>query len=142
MSAGAGQAAPIPSLPLRIRARADYELEAGNLTVNNASVTLPRTEATLQGSIDLDGEVGATVRIESSDFLFLDQLFTQLRRFRGEQPVPQPLGLGGNGEIIAEIGGTIEAPTLEGRLTISAGHAGAVRGLGPDPPQRLPGRPL
>ncbi len=133
LQGGVGQAAPTPSLPLRLRADAEYELDAGTLLIRTANASLPQTDASLEGWIDLDGDVSATVHIGSSDFRFLDSLFTQVRRFRGELPVPQPLGLGGAGEISAVVSGSLAQPGLEGTLTaenlsISRNPVGDVEG--------------
>ena len=130
---GVGQAAPIPSLPLRLRAAAEYELDAGNLLIRSANASLPQTDASLEGSIGLDGGVSATVHIGSSDLRFLDSLFTQVRRFRGELPMPQPLGLGGAGEISAVVSGSLAQPGLDGTLTaqnlsVSGNPVGDVEG--------------
>jgi len=105
-----------PSLPVPIRAHVDYELDQGSLIVSNATALLPRTEASMRGSIGRDRSISGNVRVESSDLRILDQVFTQVRRFRGELPVPQPLGVAGSGLVSGTIAGTLDDPTLGGFL--------------------------
>jgi len=105
-----------PSLPLPVAAHAEFELTAGTLVVRNATASLPNTEASINGSLGRDGAIAATLRVQSDDLRMLDRFFNQVRRFRGEQPVPQPLGIAGSGLAVATLGGTLEAPTVDGNL--------------------------
>ena len=117
---GQGLAAPTPSLPLPVSARASYDLDAGTLIVRDGSASLPSTRASLEGSVDLDGNLAAEFRVDSGDLRIVDRFFTQVRRFRGEQPAPRPLGLAGDGEIAVSIGGTVDAPSVDGTLLATA----------------------
>jgi len=105
-----------PSLPLPLTAHADFEVDAGTLTIRNGTASLPNTVASLQGSLDRDGTIAADVDVDSDDLRMLDRFFNQIRRFRGEQPVPRPFGLVGSGRVTASIGGTTEQPRLSGSL--------------------------
>jgi len=116
VAGGGEQARPTPSLPLPLEAEAEFELDGGALTLRRAVASLPRTEATLTGSVDLDGVLAAEFDLTSTDLRMLDRFFSQVRRFRGEQPVPQPLGLTGSGRVVASVGGRTDAPTVEGTV--------------------------
>ncbi|MGD8327850.1 MAG: translocation/assembly module TamB domain-containing protein [Acidobacteriota bacterium] len=113
---GASAQLVAPSLPLPVTAHADFEVDAGTLTVRNGSASLPNTVASLQGSLGRDGTIVADVDVDSDDLRMLDRFFNQIRRFRGEQPVPRPFGLVGSGRVTASVGGTTEQPTVSGSL--------------------------
>lgn len=113
-------AAPVqriaPSLPLPVSAHAEYEVAAGAVTINNAGASLPNNTATITGTIGGDGAIAAEVVIDSRDLRILDRFFNQIRRFRGEEPVPQPFGLDGAGRIDAILGGNLDDPVVDGTL--------------------------
>ena len=113
---GRGRQTAAPSLPVPIEARIDFELDRGSLIVRNATASLPRTEASVQGSIGRDRAISGNVRVESGDLRTLDQLFTQVRRFRGELPVPQPFGIAGSGLLGGTVAGTVDDAALDGFL--------------------------
>ena len=117
-SRGTGLQTAAPSLPVPIEAHVDYELDQGSLIVGNATASLPGTEASIQGSIGRDRSISGSFRVESGDLRTLDQVFTQIRRFRGELPVPQPLGIDGSGVVSGTIAGTLEDATLDGFLEV------------------------
>jgi autotransporter translocation and assembly factor TamB len=108
------EARPAPSLPLPLEAAGLYDIEDGAIFLRSATVSLPRNRATIEGSIGAAGELALAVSIDSSDLRMLDRFFNQLRRFRGEQPVPQPLGITGGGRARVTIGGSISDPTVVG----------------------------
>jgi hypothetical protein len=105
-----------PSLLLPVTVHAEYELTAGTLEVRNTTVSLPNTVAGVEATIRRDGLIDGSVRLESGDLRMLDRFFNQIRRFRGEQPVPRPLGIVGSGLASGTIGGSVDAPTFDGAL--------------------------
>lgn len=112
----AGTPRAVPSLPLPLSASASYGLQDGVLTVESSRARLPGTEVRLQGHVDLDGRIDGAVRVESGDLRMLDRFFNQVRRFRGEQPTPRPLGLRGAGRLDVQVGGQLRRPDLEGTM--------------------------
>jgi autotransporter translocation and assembly factor TamB len=114
--AQAGEAVPAPSLPLPLTTSASYRLADGVLSLDAARARLPRTTVGFDGMIDLDGPVSLRVALESDDLRMLDQFFTQVRRQRGEQPTPMPLGLDGAGGFDVVISGERDRLELDGRI--------------------------
>ena len=108
------EARPAPSLPLPLEANGLYDIEDGTIFLRSATVSLPRNRATIDGSIGAAGELALAVSIDSSDLRMLDRFFNQLRRYRGEQPEPQPLGVTGSGRARVTIGGSFADPTVVG----------------------------
>jgi hypothetical protein len=113
----AGEPVPAPSLPLPVTADASYELTDGLLSINAARARLPRTVASFDGVVDLDGPISMRVAAESDDLRMVDRIFTQVRRYRGERPTPTPLGLSGQGSFDVTISGDRNRPDLDGRIT-------------------------
>ncbi len=113
----AGEPVPVPSLPLPLTTHASYQLTDGVLSVDAARAHLPRTVVSFDGLVDLDGPVSIRLALESSDLRTLDSFFTQVRRRRGEQPTPMPLGLTGHGSFDVTISGERDRLELDGRLT-------------------------
>jgi hypothetical protein len=107
---------PAPSLPLPLEAHVEYSVDAGTLNLQNTSLELPRTRADVDGSLGSDGSIAGNVLLQSDDLRMLDRFFNQIRRFRGERPVPRPFGVVGSGRVIATIAGTLDEPTLDGVL--------------------------
>lgn len=105
-----------PSLLLPVTAHAEYVLTNGSLEIRNTTASLPSTVAGIEATIARDGSINGTVRLDSGDLRMLDRFFNQIRRFRGEQPVPQPLGIVGSGLASGTIGGSVDAPTFDGIL--------------------------
>ncbi len=112
-----GEPVPVPSLPLPLTTHASYRLTDGVLSIDAARARLPRTVVSFDGLIDLDGPVSMRMALESSDLRTLDSFFTQVRRRRGEQPTPMPLGLNGQGSFDVTISGVRDRLELDGRLT-------------------------
>jgi hypothetical protein len=115
--APAGEAVPAPSLPLPVTTEASYRLADGVLSLDNARARLPRTTVSFDGLVDLDGPVSLRMALESDDLRMLDQFFTQVRRQRGEQPMPTPIGLNGAGGFDVVITGNRDDLELDGRIT-------------------------
>ena len=105
-----------PSLLLPVAAHAEYQLTNGSLEVRNTTVSLPSTVAGIEATVARDGSISGRVTLESGDLRMLDRFFNQIRRFRGEQPVPRPLGIAGSGLASGTIGGSVDAPTFDGVL--------------------------
>ena len=114
--AQAGEPVPVPSLPLPLTTEASYQITNGVLSVDAARARLPGTVVSFDGLVDLDGPVSMRVALESSDLRTLDSFFTQVRRSRGEQPTPVPVGLSGQGSFDVTISGDRDLLELDGRL--------------------------
>ncbi len=112
----AGAQQPAPSLPLPVGAHVEYTVDAGDLSLQNSSLELPRTRVEVEGSLGREGALAGNVHLQSQDLRMLDRFFNQIRRFRGERPVPQPFGIVGSGSVTAAIAGSLDEPTLDGVL--------------------------
>ncbi len=103
--------------PIPIGGTTDFALRNGVITFRSAHLQTDVTRADFSGTLRIsDLSSGLTVRVDSSDFGQLDRIGYNFAHSAGKKTY-QLLGLGGSGQIQADVRGRLKTPVVKAHIT-------------------------
>ncbi|MBK5256590.1 MAG: translocation/assembly module TamB domain-containing protein [Vicinamibacteria bacterium] len=92
-----------------------FTANAGVVTMNAVQLQAPKTEVTLDGSIQVDRRLSLQLKLASDDLAVTDDLGVRLRVAFGA-PDAHPLDATGQGTLQGQVSGTLSSPVVTGRF--------------------------